>query len=53
MVIYKVIYAKQALKDAKKLSEASLDTKAKELIELIKINPLQNPPPPIKNLLAI
>ena len=36
---------KQALKDAKKLSEASLDTKAKELIELIKINPLQNPPP--------
>lgn len=45
MVIYKVIYAKQALKDAKRLTEASLDKKAKELIELIKINPFQNPPP--------
>ncbi|MCX6074481.1 MAG: Txe/YoeB family addiction module toxin [Campylobacterales bacterium] len=45
MVIYKVIYSKQALKDAKKLSEASLAKKAKELIELIKINPFQKPPP--------
>jgi Txe/YoeB family toxin of toxin-antitoxin system len=45
MVSYKVIYSKQALKDAKKLSSANLDTKAKELIELLKINPFQNPPP--------
>jgi len=45
MVIYKVIYSKQALKDAKKLSSASLDKKAKELIELIKNNPFQKPPP--------
>jgi len=45
MVTYKVIYSKQALKDAKKLSSASLDKKAKELIELIKINPFQKPPP--------
>lgn len=44
-MIYKVIYSKQALKDAKKLSEASLAKKAKELIELIKINPFQKPPP--------
>lgn len=43
--MYKVIYAKQALKDAKKLSEASLDKKARELIELLKINPFQTPPP--------
>ena len=45
MVAYKVTYSKQALKDAKKLSSASLDKKAKELIELIKNNPFQKPPP--------
>lgn len=45
MVGYKVTYSKQALKDAKKLSSASLDKKAKELIELIKNNPFQKPPP--------
>jgi len=45
MVAYKVIYSKQALKDAKKLSAASLNKKAKELIELIKNNPFQKPPP--------
>jgi len=38
MVTYKVIYSKLALKDAKKLSSASLDKKAKKLIELIKKN---------------
>ena len=45
MVVYKVTYSKQALKDAKKLSSASLDKKAKELIELIKNNPFKKPPP--------
>jgi Txe/YoeB family toxin of toxin-antitoxin system len=45
MVNYKVIYSKQALKDAKKLSSANLATNAKELIEVIKINPFQKPPP--------
>jgi len=45
MVNYKVVYSKQALKDAKKLSSANLDKKAKELIELIKINPFQKLPP--------
>jgi len=45
MVTYKVVYSKQALKDAKKLSSASLDKRAKELIELIKNNPFQKPPP--------
>ena len=45
MVSYKVLYSKQALKDAKNLSSANLDKKAKELIELIKNNPFQKPPP--------
>lgn len=45
MVDYKVVYSKQALKDAKKLSSANLDKKAKELIELIRNNPFQKQPP--------
>jgi len=45
MVEYKILYSKYALKDAKKLSSANLSQKAKELIETIKKNPFQNPPP--------
>ena len=45
MVEYKVLYSKPAQKDAKKLSSAGLHVKAKELIEIIKKDLLQNPPP--------
>ena len=45
MVEYKILYSKLALKDAKKLSSVNLDKKAKELIEIIKKDPFQNPPP--------
>lgn len=45
MVEYKILYSKLALKDAKNLSSANLDKKAKELIEFIKKDPFQNPPP--------
>jgi len=45
MVEYTILYGKLALKDAKKLSSANLDIKAKELIEIIKKNPFENPPP--------
>ncbi len=45
MVKYKILYSKLALKDAKKLSNANLDVKAKELIEIIRNDPFQNPPP--------
>ena len=38
-------YDKQAQKDAKNLKAAKLDTKAKEIIETLKENPLKNPPP--------
>ena len=44
MVEYKILYSKQALKDAKYLSSAKLDKKAKVLIDILKVNPLQNPP---------
>lgn len=45
MVEYKILYSKLALKDAKKLSGANLSDKAKQLIEVIKKDPFQNPPP--------
>ncbi|QKF82789.1 Txe/YoeB family addiction module toxin [Halarcobacter ebronensis] len=45
MVEYKILYSKQAQKDAKNLTGAKLDKKAKELIEIIKKNPFENPPP--------
>lgn len=45
MVKYKILYSKFAQKDAQRLSSANLDKKAKELIEIIRKNPFQNPPP--------
>lgn len=42
---WQLVYAKQAQKDAKKLSPSGLKDKAKELLKIIEINPYQNPPP--------
>ena len=39
-----VVYAKHALKDAKKLSAAGLKEKAQELLEVLAADPFQNPP---------
>ena len=41
---WQIVYAKQALKDAKKLSANGLMPKAEELIKILHVNPLQNPP---------
>ena len=40
-----VVFAKHALKDAKKLSASGLKTKAQELLTLLARDPFQNPPP--------
>ena len=45
MVEYKILYSKLALKDAKKLTSSNLSEKAKILIEILKKNPFENPPP--------
>lgn len=45
MVKYKILYSKNALKDAKNLSSAGLAKKAQKLIEILKDNPFQVPPP--------
>ena len=42
--MYRIVAAKQALKDFPNLTAAGLDKKAKALIELLKENPFQNPP---------
>lgn len=41
---WKVVYTKQAQKDAIKVSQSGLKSKALKLIEIIKENPFQNPP---------
>ena len=43
--MYRIVYAKQAVKDVKHLKASGLDKKAKELIEVLRQNPFQNPPP--------
>lgn len=45
MVSWTVVYAKQALKDAKKLSAAGLKGKAQGLVAVLEIDPFQNTPP--------
>ena len=42
---WQIVYAKQALKDAKKLSANGLKQKAQELLVILEKNPFQNPPP--------
>lgn len=42
---WKIVFTKQAQKDAKKLAGAGLKVKAQQLLEVIKENPFQNPPP--------
>lgn len=43
--MYAVVYTKTAQKDIPKLKAAHLDGKARELIDVIRKNPYQIPPP--------
>jgi Txe/YoeB family toxin of toxin-antitoxin system len=45
VVIWSVVFAKQALKDAKKLKASGLKEKAQALLEVLETDPFQNPPP--------
>lgn len=42
---WRVIYSRQAKKDAKKLTASNLNKKAQKLIEIIALNPFQTSPP--------
>jgi len=43
-VRWEIVYTNQAQKDAKKLSRTGINSKAKELLEVIKENPFKSPP---------
>jgi Txe/YoeB family toxin of toxin-antitoxin system len=45
MVRWKLVYTKQAQKDAKKLNSSGLKTKALEILKLLEDDPFQIPPP--------
>lgn len=45
MVMWKVVFTKQAQKDAKKLSLSGLKPKAEKIIKLLQENPYKTPPP--------
>ncbi len=43
--MWRVVFTKRALKDAKKLSATGLRSKAETLIDILRENPSQTPPP--------
>ena len=43
--MYNIIYSSQAQRDAKKASKSGLKDNILKLIEILKRNPYQNPPP--------
>jgi len=44
-VSWKLVYTKQAKKDAKKIVSSGLKPKAERLLEILKEDPYKNPPP--------
>ena len=45
MVKWKLVYTKQAQKDAKKISSANLKEKTLEVLEILETDPYKSPPP--------
>ena len=45
MVKWRIVYTRQAQKDAKKIAAAGLRPKAEKLLEILSKNPFQAPPP--------
>ncbi|UTY27015.1 Txe/YoeB family addiction module toxin [Treponema denticola] len=43
--MWTVVYSKQAAKDSKKIEQSNLKESVKRLIEVLKNDPFQNPPP--------
>jgi toxin YoeB len=43
-VSWRLVYTKQAQKDAKKLAASGLKDKARQLLQLLEVDPYQNPP---------
>ncbi len=45
LVKWQVVFTRQTQKDAKKLAAAGLRPKAEELLDILRKNPFQSPPP--------
>jgi len=45
MVKWRIVYTRQAQKDAKKIAGAGLRQKVEKLLEILSENPFQTPPP--------
>jgi len=45
MVNWTIVFTKQAQKDAKKIAASNLKTQTQRLLDILAINPFQNPPP--------
>ncbi len=43
--MWTIKYSNQAVKDSKKIEQSNLKQSVKNLIEILKSNPFQNPPP--------
>lgn len=44
MTVWRLVYSKQAQKDAKKVAASGLKRKAQELLEVVAADPFANPP---------
>jgi Txe/YoeB family toxin of toxin-antitoxin system len=45
VVSWRLVFTKQAQKDAQKIAHSSLKPQTERLLEILKENPYQNPPP--------
>jgi toxin YoeB len=45
MVIWRIVYARQARTDAKKISASHLRPMVEELLEILQVEPFRRPPP--------
>jgi toxin YoeB len=45
MVTWRLVFTKQAQKDAAKIAQSGLKPQTERLLEILKTNPYQNPPP--------
>ena len=43
--MWEIVYSKQAVKDSKRIAETGLKPKTIQLIEILRNDPFQNPPP--------
>ena len=45
LVSWRLVFTKQAQRDAKKIAQSGLKAQASKLLEILQNNPYQNPPP--------